>query len=88
VAGTLHLLLRPAFARLSWPVAGTGLRDRLFAKVNAADLLRRELARPGYVPENIAIGVNTDAYQPCERERRITREVLEVLGECRHPGTA
>jgi DNA repair photolyase len=57
----------------------------LFAKVNAADLLRRELARPGYVPENIAIGVNTDAYQPCERERRLTREVLEVLGECNHP---
>jgi DNA repair photolyase len=53
--------------------------------VNAADLLRRELAKPGYVPENIAIGVNTDAYQPCERERRITRQVLEVLGECNHP---
>ena len=53
--------------------------------MNAADLLRRELAKPGYVPENIAIGVNTDAYQPCERERRITRQVLEVLGECNHP---
>jgi DNA repair photolyase len=37
------------------------------------------------VPESIAIGVNTDAYQPCERERGITREVLEVLGECKHP---
>jgi hypothetical protein len=64
---------------------GLDFETRLFAKVNAADLLRQELARPGYVPENIAIGVNTDAYQPCERERRITREVLEVLGECRHP---
>ena len=53
--------------------------------MNAADLLLRELARPGYVPENIAIGVNTDAYQPCKRERRLTREVLDVLGECNHP---
>ncbi len=53
--------------------------------MNAAELLRRELASPSYKPEHIAIGVNTDAYQPCERERRITREVLEVLHECRHP---
>jgi len=53
--------------------------------VNAAELLRRELAHPSYRPEHIAIGVNTDAYQPCERERRLTREVLEVLHECRHP---
>jgi DNA repair photolyase len=37
------------------------------------------------VPEHIAIGVNTDAYQPCERERKLTRAVLEVLAECRHP---
>jgi DNA repair photolyase len=48
-------------------------------------LLRRELARPGYVPESIALGVNTDAYQPCERELGITRRVLEVLRECAHP---
>jgi DNA repair photolyase len=64
---------------------GLDFESRIFAKVNAAELLRRELARPGYVPESIAIGVNTDAYQPCERERRITREVLEVLSECQHP---
>jgi len=51
---------------------GLGFETRLYAKVNAADLLRRELAKPDYVPENIAIGVNTDAYQPCERDRRIT----------------
>lgn len=53
--------------------------------MNAAELLRRELAKPGYVPEHIALGVNTDAYQPCERELRLTRQVLEVLSECRHP---
>jgi DNA repair photolyase len=48
-------------------------------------LLRRELARPSYVPEPIALGVNTDAYQPCERQLRLTRRVLEVLNECEHP---
>ena len=48
-------------------------------------MLRRELARPGYVPEPIALGVNTDAYQPCERDKRLTRRVLEVLHECAHP---
>jgi DNA repair photolyase len=53
--------------------------------VNAPELLRRELARPAYVPEPIALGVNTDAYQPCERERLLTRRVLEVLHECDHP---
>ncbi len=64
---------------------GLDFESRLFAKVNAPDLLRRELARPSYVPEPIALGVNTDAYQPCERERGLTRRVLEVLHECEHP---
>jgi DNA repair photolyase len=64
---------------------GLDFETRILAKVNAGDLLRQELARTGYVPENIAIGVNTDAYQPCERDYRITREVLEVLMECQHP---
>ena len=53
--------------------------------MNAPELLRRELAKPSYVPEPIALGVNTDAYQPCERERQLTRRVLEVLHECDHP---
>jgi DNA repair photolyase len=64
---------------------GLDFETRLFAKVNAAELLRRELARPGYVPESIALGVNTDAYQPCERELGLTRQLLEVLRECAHP---
>ena len=59
--------------------------SRIYAKVNAPELLRRELARPSYVAEPIALGVNTDAYQPCERERQLTRRVLEVLRECDHP---
>jgi DNA repair photolyase len=59
--------------------------SKIFAKVNAPELLRQELARPSYVPEPIALGVNTDAYQPCERSLRITRRILEVLHECEHP---
>lgn len=82
--GCIYCFARPTHSYLGLS-PGLDFESRLFAKVNAADLLRRELAKPGYVPENIAIGVNTDAYQPCERERRITREVLEVLGECNHP---
>ncbi|MFC4930907.1 PA0069 family radical SAM protein [Massilia sp. GCM10023247] len=82
--GCIYCFARPTHSYLGLS-PGLDFESRLFAKVNAADLLRQELARPGYQPENIAIGVNTDAYQPCEREHRITREVLEVLGECRHP---
>ena len=82
--GCIYCFARPSHSYLGLS-PGLDFESRIFAKVNAADLLRQELARPGYVPENIAIGVNTDAYQPCERDRRITREVLEVLTECRHP---
>jgi DNA repair photolyase len=82
--GCIYCFARPSHSYLGLS-PGLDFESRIFAKVNAADLLRQELARPGYVPESIAIGVNTDAYQPCERQHRITREVLEVLGECRHP---
>ena len=82
--GCIYCFARPSHSYLGLS-PGLDFESRIFAKVNAADLLRRELARPGYVPESIAIGVNTDAYQPCERERGITRELLQVLGECNHP---
>ena len=82
--GCVYCFARPTHSYLGLS-PGLDFETRLFAKVNAADLLRRELARPSYVPEPIAIGVNTDAYQPCERELRITRRVLEVLHECDHP---
>jgi len=82
--GCIYCFARPTHSYLGLS-PGLDFESRLFAKVNAADLLRRELARPSYVPEHIAIGVNTDAYQPCERQRGITRQVLEVLSECRHP---
>lgn len=82
--GCIYCFARPTHSYLGLS-PGLDFESRLFAKVNAAELLRRELAKPGYVPEHIAIGVNTDAYQPCERELGLTRQVLEVLKECRHP---
>jgi DNA repair photolyase len=82
--GCIYCFARPTHSYLGLS-PGLDFESRLYAKVNAAELLRRELARPSYVCDHIAIGVNTDAYQPCERERRLTRQVLEVLSECRHP---
>ena len=82
--GCIYCFARPTHSYLGLS-PGLDFESRLFAKVNAAELLRRELAHPSYKPEHIAIGVNTDAYQPCEREYRLTRQVLEVLSECGHP---
>jgi DNA repair photolyase len=82
--GCIYCFARPTHSYLGLS-PGLDFETRLFAKVNAAELLRRELAHPAYKPEHIAIGVNTDAYQPCEREYRLTRQVLEVLSECQHP---
>jgi DNA repair photolyase len=82
--GCIYCFARPSHSYLGLS-PGLDFESRLFAKVNAADLLRRELVRPSYVPEHIAVGVNTDAYQPCERQLGLTRQVLEVLSECQHP---
>src|SRR5437667_174168 len=60
---------------------------RTASKPNAAELLRAELSKPGYVPSPIAIGANTDCYQPIERKFRITRQIVEILAECEHPFT-
>ena len=67
------------------PVHGPDFETRIFAKTNAADRLREELRRPGYQPRPINIGSATDAYQPAERRLGITRALLEVLDEARHP---
>jgi DNA repair photolyase len=64
---------------------GIDFETRLSAKTNAPDLLREELSKPGYLCSNLVIGVNTDAYQPMEREHRITRGVLEVCAEANQP---
>jgi DNA repair photolyase len=82
--GCIYCFARPTHSYLGLS-PGLDFESKIFAKVNAPELLRRELAKPSYVPESIALGVNTDAYQPCERELRLTRRVLEVLHECEHP---
>ena len=82
--GCIYCFARPTHSYLGLS-PGLDFESRIFAKVNAPELLRRELAKPSYVAEPIALGVNTDAYQPCERERQLTRRVLEVLHECDHP---
>ncbi len=84
--GCVYCYARPSHAYLELS-PGLDFETRLFAKVNAAQRLREELARPDHRVEPIAIGVNTDCYQPIEREWKITRGVLEVLAECQHPCT-
>ena len=65
--------------------AGLDFETKLFAKPDAAKLLERELAKPGYKVRVIAIGTNTDPYQPIEKEWRIMRGILEVLNKANHP---
>jgi DNA repair photolyase len=84
--GCVYCYARPSHAYLNLS-PGLDFETRLFAKRNAAERLRAALARPGYRPSPINIGANTDPYQPIERRYRITREVLEVLAEARHPCT-
>lgn len=82
--GCIYCYARPSHGYLGLS-PGLDFETRLFAKTNAAELLRTELARPGYRCSVISLGANTDPYQPVERELRLTRAVLEVLRECRHP---
>src|SRR6266446_1117642 len=82
--GCIYCYARPSHAYLGLS-PGLDFETRIFAKEHAAELLRRELSRPGYRCELIALVANTDPYQPIEREHRITRGVLEVLWEFRNP---
>jgi DNA repair photolyase len=75
---------RPTHAYLDLS-PGLDFETRLFYKENAAELLTRELAHPGYVCQSITIGANTDPYQPVERRLGVTRSLLEVLARTRHP---
>jgi DNA repair photolyase len=84
--GCIYCYARPSHAYLELS-PGLDFETKLFAKTNAAELLRETLARPGYTPKPIALGANTDCYQPIERKFRITREILAVLAECDHPVT-
>ncbi|HJV10164.1 MAG TPA: PA0069 family radical SAM protein, partial [Burkholderiales bacterium] len=82
--GCIYCYARPSHAYLELS-PGLDFETRLFAKTNAAERLREELAKPGYQPSAIALGANTDCYQPIERKYRITRQILELLAECEHP---
>ena len=84
--GCVYCYARPTHAYLDLS-PGLDFESRLFAKPDAAELLRRELGKPGYAPAPIALGANTDPYQPIERRWRITRQVLGVLEEAGHPVT-
>lgn len=82
--GCIYCFARPSHAFLGLS-PGLDFETKLVARPDAPEVLRRELSRPGYVPRTIAIGTNTDPYQPIERQHRIMRRVLEVLSAFRHP---
>ncbi len=82
--GCIYCFARPTHAYMGLS-AGLDFESKLFAKPDAAKLLERELAKPGYKPRVIAIGTNTDPYQPIEKEWRIMRQILEVLNRANHP---
>ena len=82
--GCIYCYARPTHSYLNLS-PGLDFETRIIAKRNIAQLLRRELARKSYRPQLLAIGSATDCYQPVERELRLTRAVIEVLQEARHP---
>lgn len=84
--GCIYCFARPTHAHLGLS-PGLDFETRLRVKPAAAALLRKTLARPGYQVRPIAMGTNTDPYQPIEKTWRVTRQVLEVLHEHRHPVT-
>ncbi len=82
--GCVYCFARPTHAYLGLS-PGLDFESKLFMKPNAPELLERELSVPGYVPKTIAIGTNTDPYQPIERRHKIMRGILEVLERAGHP---
>src|SRR5271165_2922663 len=82
--GCVYCFARPSHAYLGLS-PGLDFETKLFYKADAVALLEAELARPGYVCTPIALGINTDAYQPLERRLAVTRGLLGVLARCRHP---
>jgi DNA repair photolyase len=82
--GCVYCFARPTHAYLGLS-PGLDFESKLFMKPNAPELLERELSAPGYVPRIIAIGTNTDPYQPIERRHQIMRRILEVLDRAGHP---
>tara|TARA_R110002096_G_scaffold78149_3_gene184137 strand:- start:198 stop:1316 length:1119 start_codon:yes stop_codon:yes gene_type:complete len=84
--GCVYCFARPTHAYMGLS-PGLDFESKLFAKPEAAVLLEKEISKKGYLPQPIAMGTNTDPYQPIEKERRITRDVLKVLHKYDHPVT-
>ncbi|MEP7058047.1 MAG: PA0069 family radical SAM protein [Caldimonas sp.] len=82
--GCVYCFARPTHSYLNMS-PGLDFETRIIAKVNAAERLRETFAKRGYEPKMLNIGAATDAYQPIERKLGITRSLIEVLSECRHP---
>ncbi len=82
--GCIYCFARPSHAFLGLS-PGLDFETKLFAKPDAARLLAEELRRPGYRPQPLTLGANTDPYQPVERRLRITHSIIEVLAGCAHP---
>ncbi|MEM9734559.1 MAG: PA0069 family radical SAM protein [Pseudomonadota bacterium] len=82
--GCVYCFARPSHSYMGLS-AGLDFESKLFAKPGAAKLLRKELAAEGYEAKPLALGTNTDPYQPIEKQWRVTREILEVLEETNHP---
>jgi DNA repair photolyase len=85
--GCIYCFARPTHSYLGLS-PGLDFESRIYAKINAGELLKRELAKPSCQPDPIALGVNTDAYQPVERDLKLTRRVIEILHDCGHPFAA
>jgi DNA repair photolyase len=82
--GCVYCYARPTHSYMGLS-AGLDFESKLFAKPNAAELLERELSKPDYEPKVLAIGTNTDPYQPIEKKWRLMRGILEVLERFNHP---
>jgi len=82
--GCSYCFARPSHAYLGLS-PGLDFETRLAYKPDAVEVLRRELAHPRYVCKPVALGINTDGWQPVERRLRLTRGILELLAECSHP---
>ena len=82
----IYCYARPSHSYLNLS-PGLDFETKLFAKTNAAELLKTELAKPGYRVSPINLGANTDPYQPIERRYKITRQIIEILHACGHPLT-
>jgi DNA repair photolyase len=82
--GCVYCFARPTHAYLGYS-PGLDFETKLLFKPNVAELLERELSKPGYVPRPLALGTNTDPYQPVERTLQLTRAVLGVLDRFNHP---